>query len=95
MGYEGSCTSITIYPKLSCAEEDPRLVTAEILSELTRNYLELYLDYRSLATHYTASPHGLTDKSDGSKCRIHHLSYPAGDPSAINHGIPEVYGAIS
>jgi len=26
---------------------------------------------------------------------IHHLSYPAGDPSAINNGIPEDYGAIA
>ena len=48
-----------------------------------------------MPNNYTASPLGLTDKADGSKRRIHHLSYPAGDSSAINHGIPEAYGAIT
>jgi len=95
IGYEGSRTSVTIHPNLSRAEEAPSTVTAEIISELKKNRLELYSDYRSLPNHYTASPLGLTDKSDGSKRRIHHLSYPAADPSAINHGIPEEYGAIT
>ena len=95
IGYEGSRTSVTIHPNLSRAEEAPSTVTAEIISELKKNRLELYSDYGSLPNHYTASPLGLTDKSDGSKRRIHHLSYPAADPSAINHGIPEEYGAIT
>lgn len=95
IGYEGSRTSPTIHPNLSSAEGDPSLVRAEITTELERNRLELYPDIRSVQNHYTASPLGLTDKSDGSKRRIHHLSYPAGDPSAINHGIPERYGAIT
>ena len=42
----------------------------------------------------TSSPLGLTDKSDGSKRRIHHLSFPANDSLSINSGIPEEYGTI-
>lgn len=56
IGYEGSRTSATIHPNLSSAEEDPSTVTAEIISELKKNRLELYPDYRSLPNHYTASP---------------------------------------
>ena len=75
IGYEDSRTRVTIHPNLSSAEEDPSTVTAEIISELKKNRLELYPDYTSLRNQYTASPLGLTDKLDGSKHRIHHLSY--------------------
>jgi len=34
-------------------------------------------------------------KSDGTKRRIHHVSYPPNDPNSINCGIPELYESIS
>lgn len=71
------------------------LVTSEITSELSKSRLKTYPDYTSHPSHFTASPLGLIDKSDGGKRRIHHLSYPTGDPTAINSGIPEKYGAIT
>jgi len=95
IGYEGCRTSTTIHPNLPTANNDPILVTADILSELERNRIIRYKDRASLPNNYTASPLGLTDKSDGSKRRIHHLSYPSGDPAAINNGIPTEYGAIT
>jgi len=95
IGYQGHWYSVTIHPNLSRAEEDPSLVMAEILAELQRARLETYPNSICLPKHYRATPLGLTDKSDGSKRRIHHLSYPAGDPSAINNSIPEDYGAIA
>jgi len=36
-----------------------------------------------------------TDKADGSKRRIHHVSFPPGCPTAINSCIPEHYGTIT
>ena len=95
IGYQNHRERATIHPNLSTAEEDPSLVTAEITSELEQERIQAYPSFECLPTHYTASPLGLTAKSDGSKRRIHHLSYPAGDPSAINNCIPEEYGAIA
>ena len=94
IGYHGHRHSVTIHPNLSTAEHKANLVSADINHELLKNRLETYPDFASLPNHYTASPLGLVDKSDGSKRRIHHLSYPPGDNSAINNGIPEEYGAI-
>ena len=94
IGYEALRNTATIHPNLSTATTDAQLVTADIVSELEKNRFILYPDRESLPTHYTASLLGLTDKSDGSKRRIHHLSYPAGNPEAINSGIPEHYGTI-
>jgi len=73
---------------------DSQLVAADILSEVSKNCLVVYKDSASLPCHYTASPLGLTDKTDGSKRRIHHLSYPVGDTTTINAGIQEYYGTI-
>ena len=56
IGYEDSRTSISIHLNLSSAEEDPNMVTGEMVSELKKTRLELYPDYRSLPNHYTASP---------------------------------------
>jgi len=95
IGYKGNRDAVTLHPNLSTANEDPSLVTAEIQSELQQERLKAYPNAECLPRHYTASPLGLIDKADGSKRRIHHLSYPPGDPSAINNGIPEDYGAIS
>lgn len=95
IGYEGIREEPTIYPNLATAEADIDLVTADIAYELSLDRLHTYPNQESLPTHYTASPLGLTDKSDGSKRRIHHLSYPTTGTSSINAGIPEEYGTIA
>ena len=94
IGYEGRRSGITIYPNLSTANTDARLVTAEVASELNKNRLEEYQDSGSLPDNYTVSPLGLTDNSGGSKRRIHHLTYPSAEESSINSGIHEAYGVI-
>jgi len=89
IGYEGCRSGITIHPNLSTANMDARLVRADIASELKKNRLEEYQDRGSLPYNYTTSPLGLTDKYEGSKWRIHHLSYPSAEESSINSVIPE------
>ena len=95
IGYEGIREEPTIYPNLASAEADIDLVTANIAYELSLDRLHTYPNQESLPTHYTASPLGLTDKSAGSKRRIHHLSYPTTGTSSINAGIPEEYGTVA
>ena len=94
IGYEGERIEPTIYRNLKTAEDDSAVVTAELASEQDRGRLKLYAAREVLPDHYTASPLGLTDKSDGSKRRIHHLSYPPTCTTSINAGIPENYGTI-
>ena len=69
-------------------------VSADILCELHKSRLEVFPNLNSLPSHFTAYSLGLTDKADGSKRKIHHLSYPPGAMSEINTGILEHYGAI-
>jgi len=96
IGFEGVSLSITIHPNLSSAFEYPDVVTAEIEAEVKKNRLRKYCSYNTLPGYFIASPLvGLTDKSDGTKRRIHHLSYPPNDANSINSGIPELYGSIS
>ena len=95
IGYEGPRNSVNIYPNLSTAEEDEEIVTADIVSELADNRLKCYLNRSCLPTYYKASPLGLVDKSDGTKRRIHHLSYPPEEGGSINYGIPQHYGTIA
>jgi len=94
IGYEGSRNIATIHPNLKTAIDEAETVSADILSELNQSRLEVFPDLNGLPSHFTASPLGLTDKADGSKRRIHHLSYPPGEMSGINAGIPEHYGSI-
>ena len=82
------------HPTLAIADADATLVSADIITELNKNRLDTYSHINPLPTHDTASPLGLVDKADGSKRRIHHLSYPPDDPTAINNGIPEQFGSI-
>jgi len=70
-------------------------VSTDIASELSKNRLYKCPSIADLSDHYTASPLGLTDKSDGRKRRINHLSYPSDSPQSINGGIPEEYGTIT
>ena len=95
IGYHGHRSTITIHQNLPTAEHDSKLVSADIVKKLHKNRLVTYPDMASLPTIFTASPLGLVDKSNGTKRRIHHLSYPPGDPSPINNGIPEEYGTIA
>lgn len=94
IGYEGERNSITIHKNLTSALENPDLVTKDIETELEKNRLEYYPNLNSLPRDFVASPLGLTDKSDGSKRRIHHLSFPTNKESSINSQIPEQYGTI-
>ena len=84
----------TIYPNLAIADADITLMSADISSELEKDRLDTYSDINTIPPLYTASPVGLVDKADGSKRRIHHLSYLPDDPMAINKGIPEEFGSI-
>ena len=95
IGYQGPRNSINIYPNLSTAEEDEKIVMADIVSELADNRLKCYSNCSCLPTYYKASPLGLVDKSDGTKWRIHHLSYPPEEGASINCGIHEHYGTIT
>lgn len=95
IGYIGERDTIRIHPNLSSASECSELVTAEIHTELEKKRIRQYRTFSSLPLHYIASPLGLTDKSDGTKRRIHHLSYPTNSSESINNGIPELYGTIS
>jgi len=94
IGYEGSRNTATIHPNLKTAITKAETVSADILSELNQSRLEVFPDLNSLPSHFTACPLGLTDKADGSKRRIYHLSYPPGDMSGINAEISEHYDAI-
>jgi len=94
IGYKGHRDTIPIYPNLSTAMTDSQLVAADILLEVSKSRLQVHNDSRSLPSHNIASPLGLTDMGEGSKRRIHHLSYPVGDMTSTNPGIPERYGTI-
>ena len=74
---------------------DTHLVTSDIAAEASLNRFLVYPNKESLPALFTASLLGLVDKADGSKRRIHHLSYPAIGSDSINAGIPEHYGSIS
>ena len=67
----------------------------DIATELCKNRLLVYPNKEGLPIPFTACPLRLTDKADGSKRRIHHVSYPTTDSSSINTGIPEHYGTIT
>ncbi|KAG0641064.1 hypothetical protein HOY80DRAFT_1114733 [Tuber brumale] len=95
IGYEGCRTSAKIYPNLPTADVDSQLVTADIQAELRKGRLEQYAEENTLPKYFTASPLGLTDKADGTKRRIYHLSYPSTEPISINGAIPEHYGRIT
>ena len=94
IGYTQQRSTPTIYPNLATAKTDANLVSADITAELSKNRLETYSNITELPAHYTASPLGLTDKADGTKRRIHHLSYPSDSANSINSGIPEEFGVI-
>jgi len=94
IGKEGYRNTTTIHPNLKTAIAEAPTVSADILLQPNKSRLEVCPDLNSLPSHWTASPLGITDKAEGSKTRIHHLSYPLGDISGINAGITEHYGAI-
>ena len=69
-------------------------VTKDLGREVEKRHFEEYSHFELLPPGYTASPLSLTDKADGSKRRIHHLSYPPDNYTPINSQIPEHYGTI-
>jgi len=93
--YQGRRDGIHIHPNLSSAADSPEVVTANIAEEREKNRLECYPTLATVPESFTASPLGLVDKSNDSKRRIHHLSYPAHDLSFVNAGIPQQYGTIA
>jgi len=62
--------------------------------EMKKKCVNCYRTYEVLPDRFTGSPLGLTDKAEGTKRRIHSLSFPADNPTFINGGIPEEYGTI-
>jgi hypothetical protein len=95
VGYEGPRRNPVIYDNLSTAALEPTLLRADLEKQLKANRLKTYENVHSLPKGYIASPLGLTDKSDGSKRRIHHLSFPSKYPTeSVNGNIPEEYGTL-
>jgi len=92
IGYQGTRDSPTLYPNLATATEGHETVTKDLLRELGNGPFEEYSHFKLLSGGFTASPLGLMDKADGSKRRIHHLSYPPDDHTSINSQIPEHHG---
>ena len=95
IGYQERRILVTIHPNLAISEEDKYLVRADIQSVLEMGRLKQYTTPDTLPNNYTASPLRLVDKADGSKRRIHHLSYPPDNIPSINSGIPEEYGSLT
>jgi len=95
IAHEATRQPTTIHPNLASAMIDSAHVTSDIKNELSKNRLQLFSETGSLPPHYIASPLGLTDKADGSKSRIHRLSYAAAGSTSITSGIPESYGTIA
>ena len=97
IGYLGPRGPMQIHQNLSCAEDAPDTVTADIKAKLDNNRLECYPSIESLPEYFMASPLGHIDKSNGTKRRIHHLSFPNDEQASgsINGGIPEDYGTIT
>jgi len=89
IGCKGYRNTTTIHPNLNTAIAEAPTVSANIILELNKSRLEVFPDLNSLPSHFTASPLGLTNKADGSKRSIHHLSYPPGHMSGIDAGILE------
>jgi len=97
IGYQRYRRQGQIHPNLKSAEDSPDTIATDIAKELANNRFNGYTSLATVQEHFVASPLGLTDKADGSKRRIHHLSYPADDrdSSSINGSIPERYATIS
>ena len=95
IGFEGVRRGPTILPTLCTTQADTNQVTADITQELNLYRLLVDPNTQSLPTHYTASPLGLIDKSDGGKRRIDPLSYPTKTTGSINGRILEEFGTIA
>jgi len=95
ISYEGSHRKPKIYVNPSTAQDEAHVVSSEIQIKLGKHRLKKFSSIVALPQHYTASPLGLIDKSDGTKRQIHPLSYPPADQSAINDRIPEEYRTIT
>ena len=95
IGYEGQRHSSRIFQNLTSTLECFEIISTGIEAELDKDRLVCYQDENVLPDDFTASPLGLIDKSDGSKRRIHHLSYLPDETTSINSRIPEDYGTIS
>lgn len=97
IGYRGPRGPMQIHQNLSSAKDAPYTVTTDIKAELENNCLECYPSIETPPEYFIASPLGLIDKSDGTKRRIHHLSFPTYEQASgsINGGILEDYGTIT
>ena len=95
IGYEEVRERPVIYPNLAIAQTDALLISTDITLTLEKHRIHKYPRGADLPRHYTASALWLTDRSDGSKRRIHYLSYPPQSSQSINAGILEEYGTIT
>jgi hypothetical protein len=100
IGYTGTRSSPpTIYRNLSTASDAPLLLQSDLEKQLSANRLQIYNSEADLPLGYVASPLGLVDKSDGSKRRIHHLSFAdpnlsSGSSLSVNDNIPEEFAKL-
>ena len=97
IGHEGHRGPGQIHPNLKSAEDFPETISTDIAKELENERFDCYTSLSITPEDFVASPLGLTDKADGSKRRIHHLSYPTDDRNSgsINGSIPEHYATIA
>ena len=84
IGYTGSRVGKKIYPNHGSARLQPDLLLKDLQEQLGNNRLAVYKEGK-LPPFFVSSPIGLVDKNDGSKRRVHDLSYPKGD--GVNSGI--------
>jgi hypothetical protein len=100
IGYAGTRSSPPIiYRNLSTASDAPLLLQSDLEKQLSANRLQIYNSEADLPQGYIASPLGLVDKSDGSKRRIHHLSFAdpnlaSGSSLSVNDNIPEEFAKL-
>jgi len=97
IGYEGYGRRGQIHRNLKSAEDSPDRIVTNIVKELGNHQFNCYTSLATVPEHLVASPLGLTHKGEGSKRRIHHLSYSADDrdSGSINGTIPEHYTTCS
>jgi len=84
VGYTGPRIGKRIYPNHGSARQQPKLLEDDLREQLGNKRLDVYTHGR-LPSFFLSSPIGLVDKNDGSKRRIHDLTFPEG--AGVNGGI--------
>lgn len=82
---------------LKSTQDSPETISIDIAKELAHGPFDSYTSLTTTPEDFVASSLGLTNSANGSKRRIHPLSYPAYDMNSglINDSIREHYATIS